>query len=123
MNVSDAIKVALVYDQVIIRNCLQMLLFHWGYNIVLQATNNRDLLQKLPGSPVPDICMLTINIPVLDGYRAIKTLKEINPSIKILVFSPVSSEYTEILQSGADVVLPQVPVVAELKAILEILRG
>lgn len=123
MHVSGAIKVALVHDQAIIRNCLQMLLFDWGYNIVLQAANSRDFLQKLPNSPIPDICMLDIGMSISDGYKAIKVLKGIAPAIKILVFSSVISQYTDIVHSGADAVLPHVPGIAELKATLELLRG
>jgi CheY-like chemotaxis protein len=47
----------------------------------------KNLLDQISEENIPDICILDINMPELDGYETIKILSKSWPQIKIMVFS------------------------------------
>ncbi|RYD54387.1 MAG: response regulator [Sphingobacteriales bacterium] len=76
-----------------------------GFGICIQATHGQDLLMQLgaAASPLPTLCLLDINMPVMDGYETARHLKELYPEIKVLAmsFDKEPQEIEKILQAGA----------------------
>lgn len=91
---NTTIKVAIVDDHVLIQECLFTFLTRWGYSVTIQACNGKDFLDKVSGDNLPDICILDLNMPVLNGYKTIPILKKTWPSIKIIVLSMNITEKT-----------------------------
>ncbi|MEO6547607.1 MAG: response regulator transcription factor [Ferruginibacter sp.] len=60
--------------------------------IVFEADNGRDLQQKLTIDNEPDILLMDIYMPHMDGYASVQWLTENFPLIKILVVSMVQKE-------------------------------
>lgn len=119
MTHSNGIKVAIVDDHTMMRNCIRDLLTQWGYVTTLQASNGKELINQLTEANVPDICILDTDMPGINGYETMWMLKELWPCIKILVFSmniTPGSNYS--LQFGADVELSKLAGVLELKEAL-----
>jgi DNA-binding NarL/FixJ family response regulator len=75
-----------------------------GYNVVIEAENGQDFLNQLEATSSPDLCLLDINMPVMNGFETCVQLKKKWPAIKIIFFSMQNgSVYIEkALESGAD---------------------
>lgn len=60
--------------------------------IVFEADNGLELQNKLIHENAPDIILMDINMPGMDGYACVKWLTEKYPLIKVLVVSMVERE-------------------------------
>ena len=68
--------VALADDHVLIRNGLAGLINSFdNYKVLFQATNGLDLIDKLSQGTVPDIILLDINMPKMDGLQFLAAMK------------------------------------------------
>jgi len=99
----SAITVALVDDHKIFRQGLIEVLTHLGYVVTIEASNGRELLDMLGEYPLPQICILDIHMPKMDGFETTRQLKELYPSIRILVFSTdnTDSSVARVIECGA----------------------
>jgi DNA-binding NarL/FixJ family response regulator len=87
MKQEHPLTVAIVDDNAFIRESAKFRLSRMGYKIILEAEDGQVLLDKLAGTPPPDICLLDINMPVMDGFETTMRLKKDWPGIRILIFS------------------------------------
>src|SRR5262245_55653475 len=98
---TSMLNIALVDDHNLFRKGL-IKLINLGdklnkYNILFEADNGLDLKDKMLQPPFPDIILMDIDMPDLDGFEAVDWLQRTHPAIKILVISMVESE-AEILR-------------------------
>ena len=96
-------KIALADDHVLLRNGLANLLKELDYDVVFEAGNGSEFLDKLRTGAVPDIVLMDINMPKMDGYDTTQWLKKNYPDIKVLALSMYDDENAIIrmLKSGA----------------------
>jgi DNA-binding NarL/FixJ family response regulator len=113
------VKVAFADDHTMIRECLYNCLTLWGYSVIIQACNGRSLLDQISEENMPDICILDINMPELDGYETIKILSKSWPHIKIMVFSLSILKGKNDKVAGAHAVVSKADGVGEIKATLQ----
>lgn len=84
----DAVNIALVDDHVLLRNGLAELINGFaGYRVTLEVGNGRELTQRLDPAHLPDIALLDIHMPFMDGYATAEWLKKNHPSVKILALT------------------------------------
>jgi DNA-binding NarL/FixJ family response regulator len=121
MNNKSQIKVAIVDDHALIRKCLQELISLWGYMVIPQATNGKDFLDLLVRGIIPDICILDMRMPEMDGYETIKVVKEKWPGIKIIAYSMDFKDPHAPQPEGADAILSKSGPYQELKDALSLL--
>lgn len=85
--------IVLVDDHGLLRNGLAGLIESFGeYNILFEADNGADFIEKLKLKPSPDAVLMDINMPVMDGYEACLWLKNNRPEIKVLALSMYDNE-------------------------------
>lgn len=60
--------------------------------ILFEADNGADLQRKLTKSNEPDIIIMDINMPQMDGFASVQWLNDNFPLIKILVVSMIEKE-------------------------------
>jgi DNA-binding NarL/FixJ family response regulator len=90
MNVKP--KLMLVDDHTVVRIGLAHLLKDLGIvEIVGEASNGKEFLELLKVT-YPDIVLMDINMPVMDGIEATKQALALYPDLKILVLSMHSDE-------------------------------
>jgi DNA-binding NarL/FixJ family response regulator len=65
--------------------------------------NGQELIKKLEAGAEPDLVLMDINMPVMDGYEATKWIKNNRPLIKVLALSMYDEENAimKMLRSGA----------------------
>ncbi len=99
------IRIAMADDHVLLRNALRDLINNFGpYKVVIEADNGRELLDQIADAMVPpDICILDVSMPVMDGFETQVELKKNWPDIKTLVLSQYNNEFTiiRLLTEGA----------------------
>ena len=105
MKKTDLATVAIVDDHLLLAGSLEKLInsFH-GFSVLFQARNGQDLQQKLKATADhPDVVLLDINMPVMDGFDTVAWLSEHYPEIKVLALSMEDDEQVilRMLKGGA----------------------
>lgn len=95
--------IAIADDHVLLRRGLANLLKDIGYDVPFEADNGQQLVTRLQSGLEPDLVLLDINMPVMDGYEAARWIKENKPLIKVLALSMYDDEHAiiKMLKSGA----------------------
>ncbi|RZL19633.1 MAG: response regulator transcription factor [Pedobacter sp.] len=105
MTTAPKINIAIADDHTIMRNGLAELIKTLGnYEIIIQAGNGVELLSQLArASTLPELCILDINMPELNGYETTLKLKETYPDIKVMALSMFDNEFSivRMLRNGA----------------------
>ena len=100
----DSVKVLLVEDHKMVRLGLSLVFENTeGIDMIGEADNGKkgvELALKL----CPDVVLMDIGLPELDGIQATSLIKKSNPNIKILIFTSRDSEddVFDSLSAGAD---------------------
>jgi DNA-binding NarL/FixJ family response regulator len=121
MENAQLVTIAIVDDHAMLRGAIHLRLSLLGYKIVVEAENGKDLIDKLSELPLaPDVCLLDINMPVMDGFETAIALKQNWPQIKIVFFTMHNSKSVEnkARQVGADGFLSKDASMEELKQAL-----
>lgn len=88
-------EVIIADDHVLMRNALSRLVGSLeGYHVLAEADNGKDLKAKIQQHLVPDIVLLDVNMPEMDGFETTQWLHKNYPHIKVLVLSMLSDEKT-----------------------------
>lgn len=88
-------EVIIADDHVLMRNALSRLVSSLeGYHVLAEADNGKDLKAKIQQHLVPDIVLLDVNMPEMDGFETTQWLHKNYPHIKVLVLSMLSDEKT-----------------------------
>jgi two-component system response regulator NreC len=101
--VSDRLKILLADDHTIVRQGLKLILSaHADLEVVGEAANGREAVE-LADKLRPDIVLMDVQMPELNGIDATKKMVATNPRIRILVLSMHKEAVyvREILKAGA----------------------
>lgn len=105
------IKVALADDEALFRKGMALLLSDYDdLEITLEASDGEDLIQKLRTIiTLPDVLLLDMKMPKLNGVEAAKVLQEEFPKLKIVVLSTYFSKafIINMIELGAGAYLPK----------------
>ena len=96
-------NIVLVDDHVLLRKGLAALIKDSGHGVLFEADNGKDFISKLKPKYIPEIVLLDINMPDMDGYDTAKWIKNNYPEIKVLALSMYDKENSIIrmLKCGA----------------------
>ncbi len=82
------VKIAIIDNHTLFRQGMISLLGDFKeINILFDAENGEDMISKLKKSSLPDIVLMDITMPVMDGYAATAWLRENHPTVKVLALS------------------------------------
>lgn len=97
------IYVAYAEDHVMSRIATAKLLEEKGF-IVSAFSNGKEMLEQLQDMLVPDICIININMPQLNGFETIQRLRKQFVGVKVLVYSisDYDTDIIKILSYGAN---------------------
>lgn len=101
---TDKIRIAIVDDHTLFRNGVASLMSEFDeLQVVFEAGNGQQLQEALAKRGSPDVVLMDINMPVMDGYEATAWLKKNHPKVKVLALSMFEDDQAVIkmIRNGA----------------------
>ncbi len=98
----EKIKITLVDDHALFRNGLKILLnANHDFNVIDEVGDGKEFLCSL-ANKIPDIVLMDINMPVMDGVEATQLAMEQHPNLKIIALSMFGEEdyYYKMINAG-----------------------
>lgn len=97
-----ALRVVIADDQDLIRSGLEMVLTARGIDVVGSAPNGREAI-RLVREVAPDVCLMDVRMPVLDGIAATRELTRTGSPTRVLILTTydVDRYVYEALRAGA----------------------
>lgn len=84
---SRQIQIALVDDHVIFKKGMRIAMgIYKNVQILFEADNGLHLLEQLAQS-TPDVILLDLQMGVMDGVEALKQVRQLHPSVKVIIMS------------------------------------
>lgn len=104
MSQEHQITIAMVDDHYQHRNGICEFLEQLGLTVLFQAENGKAALEKLESGLLPDVCIIDVNMPVMDGFETARAIRRKFPMQKIMAYSMNNDEKNVIrmFQSGAN---------------------
>ena len=100
MKTGKNIQVAIADDHSLLRSALAKLINGFeGYNVILEADNGRDLVAKLAQSILPDIVLLDVNMPEMDGVAFVRQQMTRHP-VPIIIISVANPSGEQVLAAA-----------------------
>lgn len=113
---SNLIRVALVDDQPLFRaGIISLLKDYENIEVVLEASNGKELLRNIK-RPKPDVVLLDVEMPEMNGIETTLELKKKYPEIKVIILTMHNEEefIFDLMTKGAHGFLPKDKSVEEL---------
>ncbi len=104
---TELIKVAIADDHKIFRDGIKLALGNKeDLKIIWEAENGKDLLHKIK-LKMPDVLLMDIRMPEIDGLNAIELLRKEYEDIKIIVLTMYDDQQTisKMMENGANAFL------------------
>ena len=96
--------IAIIDDHTLFRQGMISLLSEFPeITIVFDAANGEEMKSKITRYPLPEVILMDISMPVMDGYESTRWLREFYPDIKVLALSMFEEEkpIIKMLKNGA----------------------
>ena len=95
-------KILIVDDAAFMRMMVKENLKKAGYTDFSEAGNGEEALKKFENDS-PDLVLLDITMPIMDGITALKEIKEKNPEAKVVMCSAMGQDsmVIEAIKQGA----------------------
>jgi DNA-binding NtrC family response regulator len=89
------------------------------------ASSGLEALERVQKEPIPDLVLLDVAMPEIDGLQTLERLAELRPGIKVVMLSCLSEPKTVVkaIQLGAQDYLPKPFQKAELDAVIQRVLG
>ena len=103
-NLDTPIKVAIADDHALFRTGVKSsLTSHKDIQMIAEAENGMQLLNLLKHIK-PDVILLDIHMPIMDGYTALPEIKKLYPDMKVIMLSMNNdpSIITRMMEIGAN---------------------
>lgn len=100
---TQMIKVALADDHVLLRNALSGLIDSFpGCKVTCQCSTGKELTENIGAGNIPDVVLLDLNMPGMNGYETANWLQKHSPAVHVLMLTMYDSEISmiKLLQAG-----------------------
>lgn len=95
--------IILADDHILLRDALASLINRFeNFKVIAVASNGTEVLDAVKAGEIPDIIILDLNMPKMDGYEVTKWISFYHPQIKILILTMYDSDIAliRLLQEG-----------------------
>src|SRR5216117_2207095 len=97
------VRILIADDHQVVRTGLRALLeSKAGWQVCAEAANGREAVEKA-GQLKPDVAVLDIGMPLLNGVEATRQIRKLSPQTEVLILTMHDSEVLvqEVLEAGA----------------------
>jgi DNA-binding NarL/FixJ family response regulator len=98
-------KVAIVDDHLLIAKAIGSVVEQFtGYEVIYEAENGKDLIERMQVlANMPDIVLLDISMPVMNGFETAQWLKQNHPAVRIMALTMQGDDESliKMIQAGA----------------------
>ena len=97
-------SIAIVDDHQLVATAFSGLIGRFeDYEVIFEAENGQDMIRHFNLKTIPEIILLDINMPIMDGYETALWLKNNYPEVKVLALSMNNSEdsIVKMLRNGS----------------------
>jgi DNA-binding NarL/FixJ family response regulator len=123
----EDLTVWLVEDNELFRSSIRDLINETpGIRSVLAARSCEEALSRLETDPAPDVMLMDIGLPGLDGIEGIRRVKSIAPSIRVIiltVFDDNEKVFQAICAGASGYLLKSAPPGKIIESLMETLSG
>lgn len=121
---TNTIQIAIVDDHKLFREGIARLIssLNDDFNIVLEASNGQDFLNRLPNEHELDVVIVDLDMPIMSGHELAIHLKENHPKFNVLALTMHGEDEQSIIKmirSGVKGYLSKDVEPDELKAAIE----
>jgi two-component system chemotaxis response regulator CheY len=85
--------VLLVDDEAHIRKYVGIILRQLGVTVILEAANGEEAIAVYQREN-PDLVLLDVNMPIMDGIETLKKLREIDPECVVVMLTSLTNRQT-----------------------------
>jgi len=103
MSKEKSIKIALADDHVLLRTALSSLINKFdNCRVLIESSNGRELIDAVSNGTIPDVVLLDLNMPEMNGFETATWLRDHHPEIHVLMLTMYDSEPSliRLLQAG-----------------------
>lgn len=91
-NTAMKINISLADDHQLVRKGIRLLLENInGFNVLTEAANGKELVEQIEKmervNEMPDIVLVDVNMPIMDGWEAVSILREKYADLRIVALS------------------------------------
>ena len=90
-------------DHILLRDALANLIDSFeNCQVIHQSENGKELLEKIEKGSVPDVVLLDLNMPIMNGFETANELQKKYNNVAVLMLTMYDSELTliQLLQAG-----------------------
>jgi two-component system invasion response regulator UvrY len=97
------IRVTLVDDHILLRDALASLIDNFeNCRVISKVANGKEMIDAIESQEIPDVVIMDLNMPEMDGYETTKWLHKNHPNVLVLMLTMYDSEImlVRLLQAG-----------------------
>jgi two-component system chemotaxis response regulator CheY len=85
------LRILVADDQMVIRKLLARIIEENGWTLVGEAADGTEAISLFRRN-LPDVVIMDVNMPVMDGLNALKAIKSIDPNACVIMLSSVGTQ-------------------------------
>ena len=98
--------IVIVDDHILIAQALKGIIENFeNFEVLYECENGKDLQEKFKlKKPIPNVVLLDVSMPIMDGFETAKWLKETHPEVLIMTLSMQNDDQSVIkmIKSGSN---------------------
>ncbi len=97
-------SIVIVDDHLLLAKALKTVISNFeGFEVIYDCENGRDLQLKMSENKIPDIVLLDISMPIMNGFQTAKWLSDTHPEVLTMALSMDGDEESlvKMIQNGA----------------------